>query len=346
MSDAGYATRHLSRGAIGGIFAGDVEAALARGCDAYRAAFTAAIPARRPVVIVSAGGATGRRAGGGARERARAGGDRTRRRRGAVHLPRALTIAGSDSGAGAGIQADLKTFAACGVYGTSVVAALTAQSTRGVDAVLAVPPSFVRAQLDAVLDDVGADAVKTGMLLDAATVETVAAALAERRLPLVVDPVMTAKGGTTLLRRTAVAALCARLVPLATVVTPNRAEAAALAGFAVRDREDMARAARALLALGPRAIVVTGGDLDGDACDLLVTGRGSRWLRARRVPGPPPHGTGCTFSAAIAAELAKGVPLEDAVVRAKRYTSACIRRARRIGAGNPILGHFPPARRR
>ena len=292
------------------------------------------------------GGATGRHAGGGTRERARAGGDRTGRRRGAVHLPRALTIAGSDSGAGAGIQADLKTFAACGVYGTSVVAALTAQSTRGVDAVLAVPPSFVRAQLDAVLDDVGADAVKTGMLLDAATVETVAAALAERRLPLVVDPVMTAKGGTTLLRRTAVAALCARLVPLATVVTPNRAEAAALAGFAVRDREDMARAARALLALGPRAIVVTGGDLDGDACDLLVTGRGSRWLRARRVPGPPPHGTGCTFSAAIAAELAKGVPLEDAVVRAKRYTSACIRRARRIGAGNPILGHFPPARRR
>src|SRR5438094_1125642 len=161
----------------------------------------------------AAGGATGRRAGGGARERARAGGDRTRRRRGAVHLPRALTIAGSDSGAGAGIQADLKTFAACGVYGTSVVAALTAQSTRGVDAVLAVPPSFVRAQLDAVLDDVGADAVKTGMLLDAATVETVAAALAERRLPLVVDPVMSAKGGTTLLRRTAVAALCARLVP-------------------------------------------------------------------------------------------------------------------------------------
>jgi len=278
--------------------------------------------------------------------RPRAVGDRTRRRRGAVHLPRALTIAGSDSGAGAGIQADLKTFAACGVYGTSVVAALTAQSTRGVDAVLAVPPSFVRAQLDAVLDDVGADAVKTGMLLDAATVETVAAALAERHLPLVVDPVMTAKGGTTLLRRTAVAALCARLVPLATVVTPNRAEAAALAGFAVRDREDMARAARALLALGPRAIVVTGGDLDGDACDLLVTGRGSRWLRARRVPGPPPHGTGCTFSAAIAAELAKGVPLEDAVVRAKRYTSACIRRARRIGAGHPILGHFPPARRR
>ncbi len=263
-----------------------------------------------------------------------------------IHVPRALTIAGSDSGAGAGIQADLKTFAARGVYGTSVVAALTAQSTRGVHAVLAVPPAFVRAQLDAVLDDLGADAVKTGMLLEAATVQTVAAVLAARRMPLVVDPVMTAKGGTTLLRRAAVDALRARLLPLATVVTPNCDEAAALVGFAVRDRAGMQRAARAILDLGARAVVVTGGDVPGDACDLFVTRRDSRWLRARRVAGPPPHGTGCTFSAAIAAELAKRVPLDDAVTRAKRYATACIRRARRIGRGHPLLDHFGHGRGR
>ncbi len=259
----------------------------------------------------------------------------------ARHEPRALTIAGSDSGAGAGIQADLKTFAARGVYGASVVAALTAQSTRGISAVLAVPPAFVRAQLDAVLDDLGADAVKTGMLLDARTVTIVADALAARRAPLVVDPVMAAKGGTTLLRRAAVDALRARLVPLATVVTPNRAEAAALVGHPVRDRDDMERAARALLDLGARAVVVTGGDLDGDACDLLVSPHGAIWLRARRIPGPPAHGTGCTFSAAIAAELAKGASIERAVATAKRYTAACIGRARRLGGGHPVLGHFP-----
>jgi hydroxymethylpyrimidine/phosphomethylpyrimidine kinase len=256
-------------------------------------------------------------------------------------LARALTIAGSDSGAGAGIQADLKTFAARGVYGTSVVAAVTAQNTRGVRAVFAVPPAFVRAQLDAVLDDIGADAVKTGMLLDTRTVRVVAAALAQHHTPrLVVDPVMTAKGGTRLLQRSAVAAVRARLLPLATVVTPNRAEAAALADFPVRGRDDMERAARAILALGTKAVVVTGGDLDGDACDLLLTRRTAVWLRARRVPGPPPHGTGCTFSAAIAAELAKGATIERAVVVAKRYTTACIRRARRLGGGHPVLGHF------
>ena len=262
----------------------------------------------------------------------------------ARRVRRALTIAGSDSGAGAGIQADLKTFAARGVYGASVVAALTAQSTRGVDAVLAVPPAFVRAQLDAVLADLGADAAKTGMLLDARTVATVADALAARHLPLVVDPVMAAKGGATLLRRAAVAALRARLLPLATVVTPNRAEAAVLVGHPVRDRDDMERAARALLALGARAAVVTCGDLDGDACDVLASRRGVRWLRARRLPGPPPHGTGCTFSAAITAELAKGASVEHAVVAAKRYTRACIGRARRLGGGHPVLGHFPTGR--
>ncbi|MBI3767509.1 MAG: bifunctional hydroxymethylpyrimidine kinase/phosphomethylpyrimidine kinase [Deltaproteobacteria bacterium] len=254
--------------------------------------------------------------------------------------PRALTIAGSDSSAGAGIQADLKTFAARGVYGTSVITALTAQSTRGVRAVLAVPPAFVRAQIDAVLADLGADAVKTGMLLDPRTVTTVAEALAAHRAPLVVDPVMTAKGGATLLRRSAIPALRARLLPLATVVTPNRAEAAVLVGFPVRDRDDMERAARTLLELGARAVVVTGGDLEGDACDLLVSRRGAVWLRARRVPGAAAHGTGCTFSSAIAAELAKGASVARAVAVAKRYTTACLKRARRLGGGHPVLGHF------
>ena len=263
------------------------------------------------------------------------------RRMSARRMPRALTIAGSDSGAGAGIQADLKTFAARGVYGMSVVAALTAQSTRGVRAVLRVPAAFVRAQIDAVLDDLGADAVKTGMLLDARTVDAVADALAAYGTrPLVVDPVMVAKGGERLLAASAVRALRTRLLPLAAVVTPNRAEAAALVGFAVRDRRDMEAAARALLDLGARAVVVTGGDLDGDACDLFATGRGRVWLRGRRIGGAPAHGTGCTLSAAITAELAKGVVLASAVRRAKRYTAGCIRRARRLGGGHPILGHL------
>jgi hydroxymethylpyrimidine/phosphomethylpyrimidine kinase len=259
----------------------------------------------------------------------------------ARRVARALTIAGSDSGGGAGIQADLKTFAARGVYGLSVVAALTAQSTRGVHAVLRIPPAFVRAQIDAVLDDLGADAVKTGMLLDARTVEAVADALAAHDVRrLVVDPVMVAKGGEPLLAPSAVRALRTRLLPLAAVVTPNRAEAAALVRFAVRDRGGMEDAARALLDLGARAVVVTGGDLAGDACDLFATGRGAIWLRARRIRGLPAHGTGCTLSAAIAAELAKGVALAAAIRRAKRYTAGCIRRARRLGGGHPVLGHL------
>ncbi len=259
-------------------------------------------------------------------------------------VSRALTIAGSDSSAGAGVQADLKTFAARGVYGTSVVTALTAQSTRGVHRILAVPPRFVRAQLDAVLDDLGADAIKTGMLLDPRTVETVARALAGRGIPLVVDPVIVAKDGATLLTRRAVQALRACLLPLATVVTPNRDEAAALTGRRVRDRREMEQAARALVALGAAAVVVTGGGSAREACDLLVSGDRVRWLRARRLRGSQPHGTGCTFSAAIAAALAQGATVEDAVAGAKAYTRSCIRRARRLGAGHPILGHLPPGR--
>ncbi len=206
------------------------------------------------------------------------------------------------------------------------------------------PPAFVRAQLDAVLGDVGADAVKTGMLRDARTVDAVADRLiAYGRPPLVIDPVITAKDGTTLLGPAGVRALRARLVPLATVITPNRAEAAALTGVALADDRATIEAARALRALGARAVVVTGGDRAGDASDLLLTDDGAVWLRARRVPGAAAHGTGCTFAAAIAAELAKGVSIRDAVGRAKRYVTRCIRRAQAIGAGHPVLAHGRPS---
>ncbi len=259
-------------------------------------------------------------------------------------VPRALTIAGSDSGGGAGIQADLKTFAAHGVHGSSAIAALTAQNTRGVRGVLGVRPAFVRAQIDAVLDDLGADAVKVGMLLERRIVAAVADAMTAHRVRrLVVDPVMVAKGGEGLLAASAVAALCTRLLPLAAVVTPNLPEAAALVGFAVTDLASMAAAARDIMRMGARAVVVTGGHLTGDAADLLLMRGSVLVLRARRVPVAPPHGTGCTFSAALAAALAWGLPLEDAVRAAKRYTTACIRRARCLGAGHPVLGHLPQA---
>ena len=253
--------------------------------------------------------------------------------------PRALTIAGSDSGAGAGIQADLKTFAARGVYGTCAVTAVTAQNSRAVRAVLGVPAAFVRAQIDAVWDDLGADAVKTGMLGGAGVVVAVADALrAHRARHVVVDPVMAAKDGATLLTPRGAAALRTRLVPLADVITPNLDEAAALVGFPVDSIAAMRAAAETLAAAGARAVVVTGGHLRGDAVDVLWVRGAAHVLRGTRVPGRAPHGTGCTFSAAIAAELAKGAGIEAAVRTAKRFTVACIRRATRMGGGHPVLG--------
>ncbi len=256
--------------------------------------------------------------------------------------PAALTIAGSDSGGGAGIQADLKTFAARRVYGLSALAAVTAQNTRGVQAVQVLPARLVRAQIDAVLDDVGADAVKTGMLGSSAVVMTVAEAVARHRVRrLVVDPVLHASGGHALLGRGGAATLLRRLVPLAEIVTPNLAEASVLVGFPVCDLRAMEEAARLLVAAGARAAVVTGGHLVGDAIDVLVADGVVARLRSTRVPGPTPHGTGCTFAAAIAAERARDVPLVDAVRAAKRYVTICIRRARALGRGRPVLGHLP-----
>lgn len=256
--------------------------------------------------------------------------------------PVALTIAGSDSGAGAGIQADLKTFAAHGVYGTTAITAVTAQNTLGVFAFDVLSPPLVRAQIDAVAADLPPRAVKTGMLATAAIVETVAAAIRDLRLPqVVVDPVMISKSGARLLDDQALAAVKAALLPHAAVVTPNIPEAEALTGLAIRSDGDRREAARRLLAFGARAVVIKGGHLPtDDIVDLLYDGETFSEFRGERVPGRHTHGTGCTFAAAIAAQLALGRPLVDAVPMAQRYVAKAIGRAPNLGAGNGPVGHF------
>ncbi|HYD49980.1 MAG TPA: bifunctional hydroxymethylpyrimidine kinase/phosphomethylpyrimidine kinase [Terriglobales bacterium] len=257
-------------------------------------------------------------------------------------IPRALTIAGSDSGGGAGIQADLKTFTVHRVFGTSAVTALTAQNTTGVSGILAIPADFVRRQIDAVLSDIGADAIKTGMLANAEITRTVAEAIAEHRVrAVVVDPVLVAQSGASLLMDDAVAVLIAELLPLATIVTPNLAEAETLTGEPVRSVEQMKRAAAALCAMGARACLVKGGHLDsGDAVDILCAGGEIAELRASRVASRHTHGTGCQLAAAIAANLAAGAPLATAVGRAKQFITAAIRDGLQLGAGcgpaNPL----------
>jgi hydroxymethylpyrimidine/phosphomethylpyrimidine kinase len=252
----------------------------------------------------------------------------------------ALTIAGSDSGGGAGIQADLKTFTAHGVFGTSAVTAITAQNTLGVTAWRAVPADLVTAQIEAVVGDIGVDGVKTGMLATAAIVEAVAAAIESLELPrVVVDPVMVAKGGARLLDDDAVGAMRAELIPRAYVVTPNAAEAATLAGMPVRTLDQAREAAKRIAALGPGAVIVKGGHLESaDAIDVFYDGRHTVELRAERIDTRHTHGTGCTFSSAIAANLALGLPLADAVARAKKYLTEAIRRAPGLGKGHGPLG--------
>jgi hydroxymethylpyrimidine/phosphomethylpyrimidine kinase len=252
----------------------------------------------------------------------------------------ALTIAGSDSGGGAGIQADLKTFTAHGVFGTSAVTAITAQNTLGVTAWRAVPADLVTAQIEAVVGDIGVDGVKTGMLATAAIVEAVAAAIKSLELPrVVVDPVMVAKGGARLLDDDAVGAMRAELIPRAYVVTPNAAEAATLAGVPVRTLDQAREAAKRIAALGPGAVIVKGGHLESaDAIDIFFDGRHLIDLRAERIDTRHTHGTGCTFSSAIAANLALGLPLADAVARAKKYLTEAIRRAPGLGKGHGPLG--------
>jgi len=256
-------------------------------------------------------------------------------------VPTALTIAGSDSGGGAGIQADLKTFSAFRVFGTSAITALTAQNSLGVHGVLNVAPEFVARQIDAVLSDIGAHAIKIGMLSTAPIIEVVAARLrAHDRRPIVLDPVMIAKSGDPLLEPAARAALIAEMLPLAAVVTPNLHEAAALAGMSVESEADMAEVARRILALGPRAVLVKGGHLKDAATDLLWDGHTLHRFEAPRLDSPHTHGTGCTLSAAIAAGLAHGRSLVDAVGDAKRYVTAAIRGGFQAGRGVGALRHF------
>jgi hydroxymethylpyrimidine/phosphomethylpyrimidine kinase len=253
----------------------------------------------------------------------------------AALVPRALTIAGSDSGGGAGIQADLKTFAALGVWGMSALTSVTVQNTKGVDEVSDVPPEIVSAQIRAVVDDIGVDAAKTGMLSSAAIVEAAADAIEETGVRnLVVDPVFVSKHGHPLLREEAVGALAKRIVPLATVVTPNLPEASGLAGFEVASRDQMEASAKAILELGAGAVLVKGGHLAGDrSADLFADGGAMEWLEGPRIETEHTHGTGCVLSAAIAAWLARGRPLDEAVREGKAFVTEAIRHALGLGHG-------------
>lgn len=257
--------------------------------------------------------------------------------------PVALTIAGSDSGGGAGIQADLKTFAAHGVYGVSAITAITAQNTVSVTGVAEVAPALVRAQVAAVCGDFPVAAAKTGMLSSAAIIGAVAESAARRRLPLVVDPVMVAKTGDRLLRPEAVDALRRRLLPRAALLTPNLPEAADLTGRTVEDEAAMREAAGRLLAMGAKAVLVKGGHLPGgEVVDFFTDGREEAVFRAPRIETRATHGTGCALSAAVAAGLALGRTLREAVEAALAYVRTAMLRAAPLGRGHGPLGHLPP----
>jgi hydroxymethylpyrimidine/phosphomethylpyrimidine kinase len=254
----------------------------------------------------------------------------------------ALTVAGSDPSGGAGVQADLKTFSRFGVYGAAALTLLTVQNTLGVRRVELLPPDFVYEEIRAVAEDLPVHALKTGALGSAPIVEAVAKAVRDFRLgPLVVDPVMVAKSGDPLLGEEAVAALKEALLPLAFLVTPNRMEAERLLGSPIRGLGDAEEAAMALLALGPKAVLLKGGHLPGvESVDLLATGKGLRRFSAPRVETRNTHGTGCTLSAAIAAHLALGRPLEAAVLEAKAYLTRALESAPSLGHGHGPLNHF------
>lgn len=254
----------------------------------------------------------------------------------------ALTIAGSDSGAGAGIQADLKTFAAHGVYGVCALTAVTAQNTMGVTCFEALSSDLVTAQMEAVVSDIGVHAAKTGMLANAAIVEAVAAAVRDLEIPLlVVDPVMVAKSGDRLLDDEAVAAMKTELLRLAFLITPNIPETEALTGVTIRNDADRRDAARRLADLGANASIIKGGHFPtDDITDLLYDGHLFTEFRHERVPGHHTHGTGCTFAAAITAQLALGRSLIDAIPLAQRYVAGAIRNAPELGSGNGPVDHF------
>lgn len=257
-----------------------------------------------------------------------------------THLPKAMTIAGSDSGAGAGIQADLKTFFALGVYGTSAITAVTAQNTVEVAAIAEVPDEVVIAQIDTVAEDIGADAVKTGMLVNRSIIQNVSDRLEAWGIPfLVVDPVMISKSGATLLQNDAIAALKSELIPKATIVTPNLQEAQVLSGREITSSEDIREAARMIHALGSEIVVIKGGHLPGPAIDLVYDGSDFLTLHGDRVETPNTHGTGCTFSAAITAYLALGAGNMEAIRLAKLYVDAALRASYSIGNGHSPVNH-------
>ncbi len=246
----------------------------------------------------------------------------------------ALSIAGSDPSGGAGIQADLKTFAAFGVYGTAVPAALTAQSTQGAVSAKEVSPTFLKQQLEVLFSDVYVNAAKTGMLLSERTLSAVAEALKDYRIKnLVVDPVMVSSTGKRLLRVNALKTLVEELLPLALLVTPNVGEAEVLSGIEIESRADIEEAGRRILAYGPGCVLIKGGHLKGDATDYLFIGKGIFEYKGQRIAGKELHGTGCVYSAAITACLAKGMELKEAVAEAKKFVTRAIKKAEPVGRG-------------
>ncbi|MGW1885358.1 bifunctional hydroxymethylpyrimidine kinase/phosphomethylpyrimidine kinase [Streptomyces sp. NPDC001970] len=253
--------------------------------------------------------------------------------------PRVLTVAGSDSGGGAGIQADLKTMLALGVHGMSVITAVTAQNSLGVQGAWELPAEAVRAQFRSVVDDIGVQAVKTGMLASAELVETVAELLAGTDAPVVVDPVGVSKHGDALLAASALDSVRTRLLPAATVATPNLDEVAQLTGVQVKTETDLRRAAEAVLAYGPRWALIKGGHLEGDAVDLLTDGTEEYWLRAPRHDNRHTHGTGCTLASAVASGLAKGLSVPEASRAAKEYVTGAIAAGFALGGGIGPVDH-------
>ena len=262
-------------------------------------------------------------------------------------LGRVLIIAGSDSGGGAGVQADIKTVTALGGYAASAITAVTVQNTLGVTGVHPIPLDIIEAQVRAVLDDIGADVIKTGMLGDAATVERVARLLEAFTIPAVIDPVMVAKGGAPLLAAEAVATVRDRLVPRAALLTPNAPEAQALTGLTIATPDDLRRAGEALLAMGAKAVLMKGGHVAGDrVVDLLMTADGETAFEGERIDSRHTHGTGCTLASACATGLAQGLPLTAAVARAWDYVHEAMLRAPGFGAGHGPLDHGWPLRGR
>lgn len=253
----------------------------------------------------------------------------------------ALTIAGSDSGGGAGIQADLKAFAANGVFGMSVITAITAQNTKEVRSIQNIDLSIIQDQIEAVFDDIRVDAVKIGMLSSPDTVETVASSLKKYKPNyIVLDPVMVSKGGHHLLQKEAITSLMKEIIPLATVITPNIPEAEVLTGTKINSEEDLMDACLALQAIGARSVLLKGGHLSGEPNDLFYDGTNFHWIKGERIYTKNTHGTGCTLSSAIAANLARGESLFDAIRHAKHYITLAIKHSLSLGHGNGPTNHF------